>query len=48
MEPQLTAPLGPDIDSEMFKDVAKNFSGSVRMRRARQVARSVLSVVQTA
>jgi Mn-containing catalase len=22
-EPQLTAPLGPDIDSEMFKDVAK-------------------------
>lgn len=23
MEPQLTAPLGPDIDEEMFKDVAK-------------------------
>ena len=22
-EPQLTAPLGPDIDSEMFKDIAK-------------------------
>ena len=26
-EPQLTAPLGPDIDSEMFKDVAKKLFG---------------------
>jgi Mn-containing catalase len=26
-EPQLTAPLGPDIDSEMFKDVAKKMFG---------------------
>jgi Mn-containing catalase len=26
-EPQLTSPLGPDIDSEMFKDVAKKMFG---------------------
>jgi Mn-containing catalase len=26
-EPQLTAPLGPDIDSEMFKDIAKKLFG---------------------
>jgi len=26
-EPQLTAPLGPDIDAEMFKDVAKKLFG---------------------
>ena len=26
-EPQLTAPLGPDMDSEMFKDVAKKMFG---------------------
>jgi Mn-containing catalase len=26
-EPQLAAPLGPDIDSEMFKDVAKKLFG---------------------
>jgi Mn-containing catalase len=26
-EPQLTAPLGPDIDHEMFKDVAKKMFG---------------------
>lgn len=26
-EPQLTAPLGPDIDHEMFKDVAKKLFG---------------------
>ncbi len=27
MEPQLTAPLGPDIDSQMFADVAKKLFG---------------------
>ncbi len=26
-EPQLTAPIGPDIDAEMFKDVAKKLFG---------------------
>jgi len=26
-EPQLTAPLGPDIDAEMFKDIAKKLFG---------------------
>jgi hypothetical protein len=26
-EPQLTAPLGPDIDAEMFADVAKKLFG---------------------
>lgn len=26
-EPQLTAPLGPDIDPEMFKDIAKKLFG---------------------
>jgi len=26
-EPQLTSPLGPDIDSEMFKDIAKKLFG---------------------
>jgi Mn-containing catalase len=26
-EPQLTSPLGPDIDPEMFKDIAKKLFG---------------------
>jgi Mn-containing catalase len=26
-EPQLTAPMGPDIDPDMFKDIAKKLFG---------------------
>jgi Mn-containing catalase len=33
-EPQLTAPLGPDIDGEMFKDVAEKMFGKGAMAKA--------------
>ncbi len=33
-EPQLTAPLGPDIEAEMFKDVAEKMFGKGVTARA--------------
>ena len=33
-EPQLTAPLGPDIDGEVFKDVAERMFGKDVMAKA--------------
>jgi Mn-containing catalase len=30
VEPQLTAPIGPDFDKEMLEDVAKRLFASVR------------------
>ena len=33
-EPQLTAPLGPDVDGEVFKDVAERMFGKDVMAKA--------------
>jgi manganese catalase len=42
-EPQLTAPLGPDIDHQMFADVAAKLGDDVKRRSARKRAKTAAS-----
>jgi hypothetical protein len=42
-EPQLTAPLGPDIDQQMFEDVAAKLGDDVKRRSTRKRANTAAS-----
>lgn len=42
-EPQLTAPIGPDIDSQMFVDTAKKLFGADAMRPGAVAKKSMKS-----